>query len=76
MRVSQRWAVGVTFALLAFPGDLARAQSSNELRLPQSFGSISDQNARSRALFSESQGAHEPPVHELPPSGRSPHPGQ
>jgi hypothetical protein len=53
MRVSRRSAISLTFALLAFPGDLPRAQPGNELRSPQSFETISDQNAQSRALFSE-----------------------
>jgi hypothetical protein len=54
MRATLRWAVGLTFALLIIPGSIpSQAQTTNELRPPASFESIADQNARSRALFSE-----------------------
>ena len=54
MRATPWWAVGLTFALLIIPGRIpSRAQTTNELRPPVSFESIADQNARSRALFSE-----------------------
>jgi hypothetical protein len=54
MRAAPRWAVGLTFALLIIPGSIpSQAQTTNELRPPASFESIADQNARSRALFSE-----------------------
>jgi hypothetical protein len=54
MRATPRWAVGLTFALLIIPGGIpSQAQTTNELRPPASFENIADQNARSRALFSE-----------------------
>ena len=54
MRATPWWAVGLTFALLIIPSGIpSRAQTTNELRPPASFESIADQNARSRALFSE-----------------------
>jgi hypothetical protein len=54
MRATPRRAVGLTFALLMIPGGIpSQAQTTNELRPPASFESIADQNARSRALFSE-----------------------
>jgi hypothetical protein len=53
MRCISFCAAYVTIGILAAQVDLARAQTSNELRPPSTFEGISDPDARSRAIFSE-----------------------
>ena len=53
MRVASLCAAGLSFVLLTMPRDMLHAQTTTELRPAASFESIPDQNARSRALFSE-----------------------
>jgi hypothetical protein len=53
MRVASLCAAGLSLVLVTMPRDILHAQTTTELRPAASFESIPDQNARSRALFSE-----------------------
>jgi hypothetical protein len=54
MRVGSRYAAALAAALFgAAPAAAPQAQNTNELRPPSAFAGIADQQARSRALFSE-----------------------